>query len=405
MASTYSDRLKLELMETGANANTWGNNTNNNLQTLDAFSAGYLSKDVGGSSNVTLTTANASATAESSNKVLEFTGTLTGNITVFVPQVENNYLVYNNTSGSYTLDVAATGGTGTEISQGGYAWVYCDGTNVSLADLGGNASAIYTGTLDDARLSANVTLNNASTISTGTLPNARLSAIPNSALDNSAITVDGTSVSLGGSIDIIESGTKMLFQQTSAPTGWTKDSTHNNKALRVVTGTASSGGSNSFTNAFNSTKTVSGTTGGSGVTITGSTSGSGVNISGSTAGSGVTITGSTAGHTLAVSEIPSHTHTASGKIHLVGAGGGFDWAGATGTAATRTTNATGGGGSHSHGSGTLAGSSHTHAKGTLSGDSHTHGSGTLAGSSHTHSFSDTFNLDVQYVDLIIATKD
>ena len=37
MASTYSDRLKLELMETGANANTWGNNTNTNLQTVGGF--------------------------------------------------------------------------------------------------------------------------------------------------------------------------------------------------------------------------------------------------------------------------------------------------------------------------------------------------------------------------------
>jgi hypothetical protein len=85
MASTYSDRLKLELMETGANANTWGNNTNINLETLDAFSAGYLSKDVAGSANVTLTTANADPTAESSNKVIEFTGTLTGSIYCIYP--------------------------------------------------------------------------------------------------------------------------------------------------------------------------------------------------------------------------------------------------------------------------------------------------------------------------------
>lgn len=175
MASTYSNSLKLELMETGANANTWGNNTNTNLQTVDAFSAGFLSKSVAGSANVTLTTANADPTAESSNKVLDLNGTLTGNIHVFIPAVENNYLVYNNTAGAFTVNIAATGETGVQIDQGKYEWVYCDGTNVSKAELGtSNASELTSGTLADARLSANVNLNNASTISTGTLPNARL---------------------------------------------------------------------------------------------------------------------------------------------------------------------------------------------------------------------------------------
>jgi hypothetical protein len=47
-----------------------------------------------------------------------------------------------------------------------------------------------------------------------------------------------------------ETGTKMLFQQTAAPVGWTKGTTHDNKALRVVTGTASSGGSTAFTSVF-----------------------------------------------------------------------------------------------------------------------------------------------------------
>ena len=108
MASTYSDRLKLELMATGANANTWGTNTNNNLEVLDAFAAGYLSKSVAGSSNITLTTANASDTAESSNKVIELTGALTGDIVVFIPAVESEYLFFNNTTGSQTLTIAAT---------------------------------------------------------------------------------------------------------------------------------------------------------------------------------------------------------------------------------------------------------------------------------------------------------
>jgi hypothetical protein len=191
MASTYSDRLKLELMETGANANTWGNNTNINLETLDAFSGGFLSKSVAGSANVTLTTANADPTAESSNKIIDFNGILTGSITVFIPQVENNYLVYNNTSGAFTLDVAATGGTGVQIDQGKYEWIYCDGTNVAKAELGtSNASELSSGTLADARLSANVTLNNASTISAGTLADARLSA--NVTLNNASTISTGT---------------------------------------------------------------------------------------------------------------------------------------------------------------------------------------------------------------------
>ena len=191
MASTYSDRLKLELMETGANANTWGNNTNINLETLDAFSGGFLSKSVAGSSNVTLTTANADPTAESSNKIIDLNGILTGSITVFIPQVENNYLVYNNTSGAFTLDVAATGGTGVQIDQGKYEWIYCDGTNVAKAELGtSNASELSSGTLADARLTANVTLNNASTISAGTLADARLTA--NVTLNNASTISTGT---------------------------------------------------------------------------------------------------------------------------------------------------------------------------------------------------------------------
>ena len=50
----------------------------------------------------------------------------------------------------------------------------------------------------------------------------------------------------------LPSGTAMLFVQTSAPTGWTKSTTHDNKALRVVSGGASSGGTTAFTSVFTS---------------------------------------------------------------------------------------------------------------------------------------------------------
>ena len=126
------------------------------------------------------------------------------------------------------------------------------------------------------------------------------------------------------------STTKMLFQQTSAPTGWTKVTSSNDVALRVVSGTVGSGGSVAFETAFASQ-----------------------NI---------------ADHTLTVSEMPSHNHTvanpgyqgnggstAHGSQYNVGHAGGH-W----------VTSHTGGGGSHNHGS---------------------------------------INLDVSYVDVIIASKD
>jgi len=49
---------------------------------------------------------------------------------------------------------------------------------------------------------------------------------------------------------IFPAGTKTIFNQTSAPTGWTKDVSFNNAALRVVSGAASSGGSEDFTSVF-----------------------------------------------------------------------------------------------------------------------------------------------------------
>jgi hypothetical protein len=54
---------------------------------------------------------------------------------------------------------------------------------------------------------------------------------------------------------LIPSGTLMLFQQTSAPTGFTKQTTHNDKALRVVSGAASSGGVQAFSTVFSRTTT------------------------------------------------------------------------------------------------------------------------------------------------------
>lgn len=217
MASTYSDRLKLELMETGANSGAWGTNTNNNLQVLDAFAGGYLSKSVAGSSDVTLTTADADPAAESSNKVIELTGALTGNINVFLPAVENNYIIYNNTSGSFTLTVAATGHTanGVAVTQGTYASLYCDGSanfNVenSLAALGPTA---FTGSINvsvDANVSGNANVTGNVTV-TGNISAAAGTFTANVDLGDSDFLRLGT----GNDLQISHDGTNSLIDNNT----------------------------------------------------------------------------------------------------------------------------------------------------------------------------------------------
>ena len=105
-------------------------------------------------------------------------------------------------------------------------------------------------------------------------------------------------------------GTRMAFQQTAAPTGWTKDttSTINDSLLRLVTGTVSTGGTAAF-----STWNSSGTTG---------------------------------AYTLATTDIPAHTHAGTSTSTYAAGGAQFGTPVLTGT--TGNTGSTGGGGSHSH---------------------------------------------------------
>ena len=143
----------------------------------------------------------------------------------------------------------------------------------------------------------------------------------------------------------------MLFHQTSAPTGWTKqtNSSWNERALRVVTGSAGSGGSNNFTTAFNSSRGTSG--------------------------------GSVHGHILATNQIPGHSHSFDNGFfaenngnranpnNIAGSNKGNDWDNNAFTFNDNTNN-TGGNASHGHG------------------------------------FTNpSINLNVRYTDVIIATKD
>jgi hypothetical protein len=87
---------------------------------------GRLSKSVAGAANVTLTQ------AEWENRHQEYTGVLTGSIQVILPlQAGMEWVIYNGTSGAFTLTVIGASGTGVLVTQGKRTIVYCDGTNIN----------------------------------------------------------------------------------------------------------------------------------------------------------------------------------------------------------------------------------------------------------------------------------
>jgi hypothetical protein len=149
-------------------------------------------------------------------------------------------------------------------------------------------------------------------------------------VDNNGGLYAGSAVASGHATPIPDpfaSGTKMLFIQAAAPTGWTRVATFDDAILRIVGSAApSSGGSNGFVAAFNS---QTGT------------------------GTGVTGTGTSGGYVLQIADIPGHTHTQQSNTvsnQSPGSLGYMENTAATVLLSTNptTTASTGGGGSHSH---------------------------------------------------------
>lgn len=148
----------------------------------------------------------------------------------------------------------------------------------------------------------------------------------------SVLTVDGITFSDGSSLTskygIIPQNSVSLFFQSAAPTGWTQVTTHNNKALRVVSGT---GGGFGF----------GGTAGAGGIDFTTAFPSSNKSVTGS-----VTVSGTIGDTTLTIDQIPSHSHGAGSAVNVRPGvpsvtGRNLDTSGPN-------TGSSGGGGAHTH---------------------------------------------------------
>ena len=327
------------------------------------------------------------------------------------------------------------------------------GTSVptSLLDVEGNAiiSGILTAT--NVNVTGIITANSIIAGAVGTSQtslivqgNARITGILT--VGTGSITLNGSTNNITGISSITDtsnrklvalaSGVKVLYYEATAPVGWTKVTSHNDKCLRVVSGTGGgSGGSTAFTSVFASrtpSGSVSGSNSGGSVantTATGSVSGSnsGGSVSGSVSGSNSG--GSVSNTTLTTDQMPSHNHGVNdpGHDHALfspddsgaGSGGNRDYdpsstrqIGRTGDEATGISIQTAGGGnSHGHGfnnpswSGSWSQNSFTNPSwsGSVSINAHNH---SFTNPSWSGSFSGSaMDFAVQYIDMILCSFD
>lgn len=183
--------------------------------------------------------------------------------------------------------------------------------------------------------------------------------------------------------DFIESGSKTLFENATAPTSWTKDTTYNNAALRIVNGTIGNGGSTIFSDIL-TTRSVEGT-------VSSVQSGFSVNSVASGISIGPADVSSPMGQS-ATATAP-HTHPYTRKNTNLRAPGPAPRI----VLGTTTSGSVGQNGQHSHSFGPWP---HNH---TFSDVQHSH---TLTESSHDHTITaSTQDFNVYYRDVILATKD
>ena len=365
--ATYVNNLRLKEIGTGDESGTWGASTNTNLELLgEALGFGTEAITTNADTHTT-TVADGSADAGRALYII-YTGTLDSacTITIGPNTMKRVHIIKNGTSGSQNI----------LISQG-------SGANITIA--AGQTKVV---SLDGAGSGAAVTeVFSALSLVSPSLTGTPLSTTANAGTNTTQVATTAFVTTAVGNAEPFPQGTSMLFQQTAAPTGWTKSTTHNDKALRLTSGTVGTGGSVAFTTAM-ATPAVS----------LGSVTGTpGENLSVAAGNLAVSMSGNISDTTLSESQIPSHQH------NILGAGNG---AGATNNIARTTqsfaansntflpnTGTTGGGAAHNHGhnlSGSMSGNP------SISGNI-TAGNLAVAAS--------TATINVQYVDFIIANKD
>ena len=161
MASTYTP-LGIELQATGENAGTWGNKTNVNLQVIEQIAGGFTQQALTSGGTVALTSTDSGTGDVLAHRMIEFTGSLSGNAVVTIPlDVQNFYFLRNSSSGAYTVQFKYASGSGDSFTfsttNKGDAIVFAtgnDGVNPDIDTIATGITASSTDTLTNKTLTS-----------------------------------------------------------------------------------------------------------------------------------------------------------------------------------------------------------------------------------------------------------
>ena len=116
MASTFTP-LGVELQATGENAGTWGTKTNVNLQLIEQIAGGFTQQALTSGGTVALSISDSGTGDVAGHRMIEFTGSLSGNAIVTIPiDVQNFYILRNSSSGAYTVQFKYASGSGSSFT-------------------------------------------------------------------------------------------------------------------------------------------------------------------------------------------------------------------------------------------------------------------------------------------------
>ena len=116
MASTFTP-LGIELQATGENAGTWGTKTNTNLQLIEQIAGGFTTQALTSGGTVALTISDSGTGDVAGHRMIDFTGSLSGNAVVTIPlDVQTFYILRNSSSGAYTVQFKYASGSGSSFT-------------------------------------------------------------------------------------------------------------------------------------------------------------------------------------------------------------------------------------------------------------------------------------------------